>query len=174
MKEATLNAKQAVVSDIQSKVEQAQSVVFFDYRGLTVAEVTDLRNKLRAAGVEYRVLKNTMIKRATDNLGITGLDDVLQGPTAVAFGTNDPVAPAKILVDFIKAVKKTEIKGGVLSGKAIDPNGVKYLAELPSKEQLLAKMLGSLNAPMTGLVMVLSGVTSKFVRTLEAIRVQKE
>lgn len=174
MKDYTLKAKQEVVAGIKEKLEQAQSVVFVDYRGLTVAEVTELRNKMRAAGVEYKVLKNTMVRRAAEDLGIEGLDSILEGPTAVAFGMQDPASPAKILMDFAKATKKTQIKGGVLDGRMIDVDGVKYLSELPSREELLAKMLGSLNAPMTGLVMVLSGVTSKFVRTLEAIRVQKE
>lgn len=174
MKDYTLKKKEAVVEDIRAKLEASQSVVFIDYRGLTVAEVTELRNQMRAAGVEYQVLKNTMIRRAADKLGIEGLDAVLEGPTAVAFGINDPVAPAKILTKFAKDTKKTQIKGGVLAGEAIDAAAVENLAKLPSKEELLAKMLGSLNAPMQGLVMVLSGVTSKFVRTLEAIRVQKE
>lgn len=174
MKDYTLKAKQDIVSDIKAKFENAESVVFLDYRGLTVEEVTELRNQMRAVGVEYKVMKNTMIKRAVDELGITGIDHILEGPTAVAFGTKDPAAPAKVIVDFIKKYKKTEIKGGVLNNNAIDVNGVKYLADLPSKEELLAKMLGSLNAPITGFVMVLSGVTSKFVRTLDAIRQQKE
>lgn len=174
MKDYTLKAKQAVVADIKDKLERSKSVLFLDYRGLTVAEVTELRNKMRAAGVEYCVLKNTMIARAADSLGIVGLESILEGPTAVAFGYEDPVAPAKILVEFAKASKKTNIKGAVLGGKVLDESGAKNLAELPSKEELLAKMLGSLNAPVTGFVMVLSGVLSKFVRTLDAIAQQKQ
>lgn len=174
MKDYTLQAKEAVVAEIQDKLSRAQSVIFVDYRGLTVAEVTELRNKMREAGVEYRVLKNTMIHRAADNLSIEGLDSILEGPTAVAFGYEDPAAPAKILVDFAKATKKTEIKGGVLDGKAIGVDGVKYLADLPSKEVLLAKMLGSLNAPITGFVTVLSGVLKGVVVALDAVRKQKE
>lgn len=174
MREQTINAKKDIVSDIENKIKDAESVIFVDYRGLSVLEVSELRNNFRGAGVEYRVMKNTMIQRAVDNLGIAGLEDVLKGPTAVAFGAKDPVAPAKIMSDFIKKAKKTEIKGGILAGRALDPAGVKELADLPSKEQLLAKMMGSLNAPVTGFVMVLSGVLSKFVRTLEAVRVEKE
>lgn len=132
MKEYTLKAKEAVVSEIQGKFENAQSIMFLDYRGLTVEEVTALRNKMRAAGVEYKVLKNTMIKRATDNLGIDGLEDVLQGPTAVAIGSDDPVAPAKILSDFVKAAKKTQIKGGIVFGKAATIDEIQHLATLPS------------------------------------------
>ena len=174
MKDYTLKKKEAVVDSIKEKLEASQSVVLIDYRGLTVAEVTELRNQMREAGVEYQVLKNTMIKRAAEKAGIEGLDPILEGPTAVAFGINDPVAPAKILTKFAKDTKKITIKGSVLAGNAIDVAAVENLAKLPSKEELIAKMLGSLNAPITGLVMVLSGVTSKFVRTLEAIRVQKE
>lgn len=174
LKDYTLKKKEAVVDSIKEKLEASQSVVLIDYRGLTVAEVTELRNQMREAGVEYQVLKNTMIKRAAEKAGIEGLDPILEGPTAVAFGINDPVAPAKILTKFAKDTKKITIKGGVLAGNAIDVAAVENLAKLPSKEELIAKMLGSLNAPITGLVMVLSGVTSKFVRTLESIRVQKE
>ena len=174
MKDYTLKAKEAAVSEIQEKMQQAQSVVFVDYRGLTVEEVTNLRCKMRNAGVEYKVIKNTMIQRAADKEGIEGLNSILEGPTAVAFGMKDPVSPAKILVDFAKDTKKTEIKGGVLDGKTIDVDGVKYLASLPSKEELLAKMMGSLNAPVTGLVMALSGVMRNLVCALNAIKEQKE
>ena len=174
MKDYTLKAKEAAVSEIQEKMQQAQSVVFVDYRGLTVEEVINLRCKMRDAGVEYKVIKNTMIQRAADKEGIEGLNSILEGPTAVAFGMKDPVSPAKILVDFAKDTKKTEIKGGVLDGKTIDVDGVKYLASLPSKEELLAKMMGSLNAPVTGLVMALSGVMRNLVCALNAIKEQKE
>ena len=129
---------------------------------LTVEQVTELRKQMREAGVEYKVLKNTMVKRAVDALGIEGVN-VLEGPTAVASSKNDPVAPARILNDFVKKVKKTEIKGGIVYGKAASVAEIEYLATLPSKEQLIASLMS-----------VINGVTSKFVRTLEAIRVQKE
>ena len=106
MKDYTLKKKEAVVDSIKEKLEASQSVVLIDYRGLTVAEVTELRNQMREAGVEYQVLKNTMIKRAAEKAGIEGLDPILEGPTAVAFGINDPVAPAKILTKFAKDTKK--------------------------------------------------------------------
>lgn len=174
MKEATLRAKEAEVAEIQEKIEKSQSVMFLDYRGLNVAEVTELRNKMREAGVEYKVIKNTMIRRAAEKAGIEGLDDVLEGPTAVAFGYADPVAPAKILVDFIEDTKKTSLKGGVLTGKAMSEAEIKNLASLPSKEELIAKMLGSLNAPITGLVMALSGIPRNLVYALNAIKEKKE
>lgn len=174
MKEATLRAKEAEVAEIQEKIEKSQSVMFLDYRGLNVAEVTELRNKMREAGVEYKVIKNTMIRRAAEKAGIEGLDDVLEGPTAVAFGYADPVAPAKILVDFIEDTKKTSLKGGVLAGKVMSEAEIKNLASLPSKEELIAKMLGSLNAPITGLVMALSGIPRNLVYALNAIKEKKE
>ena len=163
MKDYTLKAKEAVVSSIKESFDGAQCIVFYDYRGLTVEQVTELRKQMREAGVEYKVLKNTMIKRAVAALGIEGVDNVLEGPTAVAVGKNDPVAPARILNDFVKKVKKTEIKGGIVYGKAASVAEIEYLATLPSKEQLIASLMS-----------VINGVTSKFVRTLEAIRVQKE
>ena len=170
MKEATLKAKEAEVAEIQEKLQKSQSVMFLDYRGLTVSEVTELRNKMRAAGVEYKVIKNTMMRRAAQEAGVEGLDEILEGPTAVAFGYEDPVAPAKILVDFIENAKKTQLKGGVLAGRAMSQAEIKDLASLPSKEQLLAKLMGSLNAPVTGLVMALSGIPRKLVYALNAIK----
>lgn len=174
MKEATLQAKAAVVEQIKEKLQQTQSAIIIDYRGLTVEEVTTLRNSMRQAGVEYKVLKNTMVARAAKELGIEGLESILEGPTAVAFGLTDAVAPAKILVEFAKKTKKTQIKGGVLEGKVIGVEQVQYLASLPSKDELIAKMLGSLNAPITNFVGVLAGVPRAFVCALNAIKEKKE
>jgi large subunit ribosomal protein L10 len=168
-----LELKKAVVADIREKFEKAHSAVLIDYRGLTVAEVTDLRNQCRAQGVEYVVLKNTMIRLAAQEAGITGLDPFLNGPTAVAFGMKDAVAPAKVLTDFIKKVKKTSIKCGVVDKTMIDVAGVQALSELPPKEVLIAKMMGSLNAPITGFVGVLSATLRSLVYALEAVRKQK-
>lgn len=106
--------KKLVVAEIREKLEKAQSVVLIDYRGLTVAEVTELRNEFRKAGVEYQVLKNTLIRKAANEMGITGLDNVLEGPTAVAFGMEDPASAAKIISEFAKKTKKTEVKAGLL------------------------------------------------------------
>lgn len=174
MKEQKLQAKEAIVGDIKEKIEKAQSIILLDYRGLSVAEVTNLRDQMRTAGIEYKVIKNTMLTRAANELGITGTEEMFQGPTACAFGYADPAAPAKILVDFIKKVKKTEIKGGLLEGKVVGIDQIKYLAELPSKEVLVARLLGTLNAPITNFVGVLSGVPRAFVCALNAIREQKE
>jgi large subunit ribosomal protein L10 len=174
VKEKKLHEKEAVVEGIKEKIGKAQSVVLLDYRGLTVEEVTSLRDQMRQAGIEYRVLKNTMMTRAADDLGITGADELFKGPTAAAFGYEDPVAPAKILVEFIKKTKKTEIKGGMLEGRVIGSDQIKYLAELPSKEVLVTKLLGTMNAPMQNLVGVLAGVPRALVCALAAIQEQKQ
>ena len=165
--------KELVVAEIKEKIQSAHSLVFIDYRGLTVAEVTELRNLYRKEGVEYHVLKNTMIELAAHELGIEALDTYLKGPTAVAFGMKDPVAPAKIITDFIKRVKKTEVKCGYVDGQVIDVAGVKALAELPPKEVLIAKMMGSLNAPITNFVGVLSATLRSLVYAIDAVRKQK-
>lgn len=174
MGEKAIEVKRQIVLDIKEKMEKAQGMVFYDYRGLTVAEVTELRNKFREAGVEYKVLKNSMIKRAADMLEIEGLDEHLAGPTAVAFGFEDPVAPAKVLVEYTKKLKKTEIKTGVLDRKVIGLDEINNLAELPSREQLLGILAGTLNAPITGFARSLSGIISKLGYALNAVKEQKE
>ena len=161
--------KKTVVADIKDKFDRAKCVVLVDYRGLTVEEDTALRKKFRESGVVYKVLKNTYIKRAADELGITGLDADLNGPTAVAFGIQDPAAPAKILKEFIADKKKMTVKCGIVDKQYIDANGVKALADLPSREVLIAKMLGSMNAPITGLVSVLGGTVRKLLYALNAV-----
>lgn len=151
--------KSAKVAVITEKMSKAQSIVFVNYRGLTVEEDTNLRNLFRAAGVEYAVLKNAMVERSADILGIdASVRTYLAGPTAVAFGVNDPVAPAKIAKDFIKKAKKCEIKGGIVNGKVVNAKGIEALAELPSREVLIARILGSMNAPITGLAIALNAI----------------
>jgi large subunit ribosomal protein L10 len=173
--EKAIEAKKLVVLELKEKFEKAQGIIFYDYRGLNVEEVTDLRNQFRAAGVEYHVIKNSMLRRAADMLEIKGLDEHLAGPTAVAFGFNDPVAPAKVLTEFIKKLKnKTEIKSGLLSGKVITVAGIQSLADLPPKEQLLAQLAGTLNAPIAGFARTLSGIISKLGYALNAVKEQKE
>lgn len=167
--------KQQVVDDIKSRFERAGSVVIVDYRGINVEHDTALRGQFRKAGVEYVVLKNTLVKRAISELNIEGLDALLEGPSAFAFGYEDPVAPAKVLSEFITKTKNDhlQIKGGLVDGKAIDVAGVKALAELPPKEVLIARIMGSLNAPITNFVGVLSAVLRSLVYALEAVRKQK-
>ncbi len=174
MGDKAIEVKKQIVLEIKEKMEKAQGMVFYDYRGLTVAEVSDLRNKFREAGVEYKVMKNAMLKRAADMLDLSELDEHLVGPTAVAFGFDDPVAPAKVLVEYTKKLKKTQIKTGVLDGRVIGVNEIISLAELPSREQLLGMLAGTLNAPITGLARSLSGIISNLGYALNAVREQKE
>ena len=154
-----IEMKKAVVAEIKEKMVAAKSIVLIDYRGLTVAEVTELRNQCRKAGVEYAVLKNTMVNLAAKEAGIEGLESFLKGPTAVAFGMEDAVAPAKVLTEFIKKTKKTEVKCGLLDGQILDAAGVEALAAIPSREVLIAKIMGSMMSAV-----------SKFVYVVEAIR----
>jgi len=166
--------KAQVVAEIKGKLSGSSSSILIDYRGLTVGEVTELRKQFRESGVDYKVYKNTLTELAAKELGMDELIPFLKGPTAIAFGVNDPVAPAKILTESIKKFKKMELKAGVVEGKIIDADGVRALADLPSREELIAKMLGSMNAPITGLVTVLGGTMRAFVYALNAVREQKE
>lgn len=168
-----VDEKAQVVAEIRAKFGRSSGVVLADYRGLTVAQVTQLRAKLREAGVEYRVLKNTMVKRAANEIGVQGLDPFLEGPTAVAFSA-DPVAPAKILAEFAKTNKNFQIKAGLLDGKVIGVDGVKALADLPPREVLLAQVVRGMQAPLVGMANVLQGPIRKLGYALEAIRKAQE
>lgn len=169
-----LDSKQKVVEEIRNKFSGAKAAVLADYRGLNVAEVSKLRTELRNAGIEYKVVKNTLTRIAAHELGLNELDPYLEGPTAIAFSAGDPAAPAKILSNFAKTHKALELKAGVLEGKVIDTNGVKTLADLPSREVLLARVLSGMQTPMYGLVTVLSGPMRNLVYALNAVREQKE
>src|SRR5690554_5269563 len=138
---SNLDVKKQVVEEIKGKFQEAQAAVLVDYRGLNVEEITELRSKFRAEGVDYKVYKNTLMRFAVKEAGYEGLLEYLVGPTAVAFGTEDPVAAAKIINEFAKKHKNLEIKAGMVDGKVIDINGVKELADLPPKEVLIAKVL---------------------------------
>ena len=166
-----IEEKSQVVSEIKEKFQKASGIVLADYRGLTVAQVTELRAQLRLAGVEYRVMKNTLVRRAAQELGVEGLESYLKGPTAFAF-CSDPVAPAKVLMEFAKAnkLKKFQIKAGVLDGKVIGPEGVKALAALPSREVLLTMILRGIQSPLTGMVNVLQAPIRKMGYALEEVR----
>ncbi len=166
--------KAGKVAELKDLLSSSKGAVLVDYCGLTVAEDTELRSKMREAGVKYMVAKNTFIRIAAKEAGIEGLDAYLEHNPAVAFSAEDPVAPAKILNDFSKDHKALEIKAGILDGKVIALDEVKALAELPSREELLAKLVGSMQAPISGLVNVLQGTIRNFVYTLEAVRQKKE
>lgn len=164
-----IEEKQKVVAEISEKLKSSSGIILADYRGLTVAQVTKLRSQLREAGIEYRVLKNTMIRRAAQEVGVEGLDPYLEGPTAVAFSV-DPVAPAKVLINFAKENKALEIKAAYVEGKVVDAAGVKALADLPSREVLLAMVLRGIQSPLTGMANVLQGPIRKLGYALEEVR----
>ncbi len=174
MKEAVLQQKQAVVSEILDKINRSQSIILMDYRGLNVEEVTDLRNRYRKEDVEYKVYKNTMMRFAFKEAGIEGFEEHLNGPNAVAFCYDDAVKAAKISNDFAKDNEKLVIKVGMVDGKAIDTNEIKALAKLPSKEVLVAQVLGTFNAPIQGLATALQGTIGGLARCLDQISKQQE
>lgn len=164
--------KVKAVEEIREKFEKATAVVLTDYRGLNVASITELRKKLREQGVEFKVIKNTLTSIALRDFDYN-LDEYLKGPTAAAFSYGDPVAPAKVLVEFAKNHKELEIKAGVVEGKVIDKEKVVDLSKLPSREELVAKAVGSIQAPLYGIVSVLQGPLRALVYTLQAIQDKK-
>ena len=168
-----LEEKKAVVAEVSEQVAKAQSIVVAEYRGLQVSEMTKLRAQARTSGVYLRVLKNTLVRRAVDGTPFSGLAEQMVGP--LVFGISaDPVAAAKVLNDFAKANDKFVIKGGALPNQVMDVNGIKALATLPSREELLAKLLGTMQAPVAQFVRTLNEVPTKFVRGLAAVRDQKQ
>lgn len=162
--------KEAQVELIQKKFSQAKAVVLTDYRGLTVEEMTELRKKLREAEVEFRVVKNTLARLAARKANIEGLEPYLEGPTAIAFGEKDPVAPAKILHSFARDHKNLELKMGIVENRILDRQELAALATLPSREVLLAQLAGVMQAPLRNLGMVLSAPLRNMVYALEGIR----
>ena len=166
--------KEDLVAEFAEKLKVAKAAFLADYRGLDVGQANDLRNKLREVGVEYRVVKNTLLRLAAKDTASACLDGYLSGPTAIALVNEDPVAPAKALVEFAKKNSIFEIKAGMLDGKLLAVADIQALAELPSRDELLAKMLGSMSAPATNFVGVLAAVPRTFVQVLAAIKDQKE
>lgn len=157
-----LEAKKQLVADMQESFKNAKSIVFVDYKGITVTEDTELRKKLREADVTYKVYKNRLIARALEEVGITNYDPAsLQGSTAVAFSANDEVVPAKIIAETIKELKKMEIKFGVIDGEVFDKAKVEALAKVPEKPVLIAMLLGMLKEPISAFVRGLSAVAEK-------------
>jgi len=167
--------KEAIVEEMKEKLS-SQGVVLVSYNKLDVKTAMQLRRTFLKHGVEYKVIKNTLTRIAADNLGVEGLNDLLSGPNGLATSKDDPVAPAAALKEFFKETNSEAIaiKAGVLDGKVIDPNGVKALADLPSKEQLLATLAATLLAPITGLARALNGNVQNLAYALEAVRKQKE
>lgn len=165
-----VEAKKQVVQEIKEKIDKATSIVLVDYRGLDVDAVTELRNKYREGNVEYKVYKNTLMRFAFKDSGLEDFNKYLVGPNAVAFSYDDAVIPAKISNEFAKTHKELEIKAGVVDGKVVDLEGVKALADLPSREVLIAQVLGGLNAPISGFANVLQGTLRSLVYALNAVK----
>lgn len=166
--------KQELVTEMHERLTRAKAVFLADFRGMDVGKATSLRNELRSASVEYRVFKNTLLDRASQGTDMECLSPYLTGPTAIAISYDDPVSAAKVLSKFAKDPQgKFVLKVGVLSGKLLDVKQIQALAELPSREVLLAKMLGSMQAPATNFVGVLAALPGSLVRALDAIRAQK-
>ena len=166
--------KQELVTEMHERLARAKAVFLADFRGMDVGKATTLRNELRSASVEYRVFKNTLLERASQGTDMECLSPYLTGPTAIAISYDDPVSAAKVLSKFAKDPQgKFVLKVGVLSGKLLDVKQIQALADLPSREVLLAKMLGSMQAPATNFVGVLAALPGSLVRALDAIRAQK-
>ncbi len=177
---ANRDAKVTEVTEIKDRLSRASGVVLVEYAGMNVLDVTDLRNQLRGGNVEYKVLKNTLVNRAANELEIAGLDPFLKGTTAVAFGYDDPTTPAKLLTDYIKkteAARKPnhlKLKCGLVGKSFLDANQVQELSDIPSKEVLVAKLLGTMNAPISNFVGILNGPARALVCALNAVKDQKE
>ena len=170
---ANFEAKKVVVEEIKEKIQNAKSVVFVKFAGLSVAEDTELRREFRKNNVEYKVLKNTLIRRAFNDMGITDFDEDLNGPTSVAFG-QDETAASKVIVEAAKKYQdKVTVKCAFVDGGKVDVKGVTELASMPSKEELIAKMLGSLQAPIANFVGVLTAMPRGLVCALNAIAEKK-
>lgn len=150
--------KEAKVQEIKEKMEKAQGIVLASYQGLSVEEDTELRRKLRAEGVEYKVYKNTLTTLAAKELGYEGINDLLVGPVSIAFSYNDPTAPARVLNAFAKDHNKLSLKGAIVQGEIYDEAKVKVLASIPPKEVLIAKLLGSIKSPLSNLAYLLNAI----------------
>jgi len=169
------DSKQKLITEMQEKLKSAKAVFLADFRGMSVTQATQLRNELRKASVEYKVVKNTLLELASRGTDKEGLISHYTGPTAVAFSYDDPVAAAKVLSRCAKEQQATfKLKAAVLTGKIISVADIQALAELPSREVLLAKLLGTMNAPIANFVGTLAAVPAGFVRILDAIRAKKE
>lgn len=158
---AKVELKQPVVQEISERIQGAQSIVLVDHRGLTVEQDTQLRRELREAGVSYKVYKNTMMDFAFKGTEFEGLSQYLEGPSAMAVSTTDATAPARILAKFAKTADKLEIKAGVVEGTVYDAAGIAVIANIPSREELISKLLGSLQSPITNFARVMNQLAEK-------------
>lgn len=169
-----LSEKEAIVQALHEGLSNAQIAIVADYKGLNVESFSRLRRELKQAGAEIQVVKNTLLRRATEGTSVNAIQDHFKGPSAICFSATDPVLPAKILTKFAETNDKFQIRVGVLEGKPLTVADLKALSELPSREELLAKVLGTLIAVPSGFVRVLSAVPRGLVNVLTAIKDQKE
>lgn len=158
---AKVELKQPIVAEIAELLSGAQTAVVVDYRGLTVAQDTELRKQLREAGITYKVYKNTMIRRAAEGTAFAALDPDLEGPTAIAVSKTDATAPARILAEFAKKADKLEIKAGIVEDTYYDAKGMQAIATIPSREVLLGRLLGSMQSPIANFARVLNQIAEK-------------
>lgn len=165
--------KEALVEEIKGRLTSSEGVILVDYRGLTVKEMQELRTRVRESGADITVYKNRLTQIALRELAMPSLDDYLTGPTAFVFAGEDPVAPAKALNDFSKAHQALEIKGGLVQNQIVDAAGVKAIAMLPSREELVAKLMGLLLSPVRGFMGMANAPVSAFARTLQAVADQR-
>jgi large subunit ribosomal protein L10 len=170
VKELKKEKKSIVVTELQGKFEQAKGVVFTDYRGLNVEEITGLRNSLRAAALEYRVVKNTLAKRAAEGTPIDDAKDVFSGPVGIAIGYDDPVLLVKKVLEFSKSNGKLDIKGGVIEGGVCSPEQIKTISELPPREIQLSMLVGAMQSPLSKFASLLNAVLSQFIYAMEALK----
>jgi len=168
-----IEAKKQFVQQLHERMEKSKVVIVTDYKGLDVSTMNQLRRKLGEVHVEYQVAKNSLLARASEETQVALIKDAFKGPSAVALSYHDPVAPAKVLTEFVKQNEKLEIKMGVINGKAIDLSAIKALAALPSREHLLAQVLCAMNAVPTALVRALNDVPRRLLNVLNAIKEQK-
>ncbi|PKQ19133.1 MAG: 50S ribosomal protein L10 [Actinobacteria bacterium HGW-Actinobacteria-6] len=165
--------KKAIVAEIKERLTASAGVIMADYRGLSVKDMQALRVNVRAADGEVKIYKNTLVELAVRELALPSMDALLSGPTAIVFLGGDPVAPAKAVMDFAKLHKQLEVKGGFIEHAVLNAENIKAIAALPPREVLVAKLLGTLQAPASRFVRVLNGPVSAFARTLQAIADQK-
>lgn len=166
--------KKQIVKDLHEKLLASKIVILTDYKGLDVAEMNDLRNKLREANIEYKVVKNSLLIRAARGTGVELIEDSFKGPSAIALSYDDLILPAKVLTEYNSSNETLEIKAGVIDNKVLDFDAIKKLAKLPSHEVLIAQLLSSMIAIPTGMVRALNDIPRRFVNVLQAIKEQKE
>jgi len=169
-----LEKKKEIVKDLREKFSRSKVVIVSDYKGLDVTTMNDLRRRLGEVEVEFKVVKNTLLIRASEDTDVSLINDSFKGPSAVALSYDDPVAPAKVLTKFAGEQKKFEIKTGIIDGRILDLNAIKALAALPSREVLLGQVLSVVNGVTTGFVRTLSAIPTQFLNVLQALKEQKE